>query len=151
MYKEHLGGQTAPAHLFWVPYPSISLLLFPKPIWWDLKQSPTKQNQVWGHGPGPPLDSPFLNGAFEPRPPPGKVESLCSCVLCLVAQLCLTLCNPMTLSLSGSSVHGIFQARILEWVAMSSSRGSSQPMDWTQVSCIAGGFFISWTTREAKV
>ena len=43
----------------------------------------------------------------------------------------------------------ILQARILEWVAMPSSRGSSQPRDWTQVSCIAGGFFTVWATREA--
>ena len=45
---------------------------------------------------------------------------------------------------------GIFQARILEWVAMPSSRGSSPPRDWTQVSCIAGSFFTIWTTREAQ-
>ena len=44
---------------------------------------------------------------------------------------------------------GIFQARILEWVAMPSPRGSSQPRDWTQVSWIAGRFFTIWTTREA--
>ena len=46
-------------------------------------------------------------------------------------------------------VHGIYQARILEWVAFSFSRGSSQPRDRTQVSHIAGGFFASWATREA--
>ena len=51
-------------------------------------------------------------------------------------------------SLPGSSVHGILQARILEWVAMPSSRGSSQPRDWTWISCIAGRFFIMWATRE---
>ena len=47
-------------------------------------------------------------------------------------------------------VHGILQARILEWVAFPFSRGSSQPRDWTQVSHIAGGFFTSWATREAQ-
>ena len=47
------------------------------------------------------------------------------------------------------TVHGILQARILEWVAIPFSRGSSQPRDWTQVTCIAGGFFTSWATREA--
>ena len=52
-------------------------------------------------------------------------------------------------SLPGFSVHEIFQAKILEWVAMPSSRGSSQSGDWTQVSRIAGGFFIGWATREA--
>ena len=54
---------------------------------------------------------------------------LCCAVLCLAAQLCLTLCDPMDRSSPGSSVHVIFQARILEWVAMPSSRGSSQPRD----------------------
>ena len=46
------------------------------------------------------------------------------------------------------TVHGILQAVILEWVAVPSSRGSSQPRDWTQVPCIAGGFFTNWATRE---
>jgi len=59
----------------------------------------------------------------------------------LVAQLNLTLYNPMDYSPPGSSVHGILQARILEWVAMPFSRGSSQPRDQTQVSFITGGFF----------
>ena len=56
-------------------------------------------------------------------------------------QSCLTLCDPMDCSLSGFSVHGIFQARILEWVAIPFSRGSSQPRDQTQVSCISGECF----------
>ena len=56
----------------------------------------------------------------------------------LVAKSCLTLCSPMDCSLPGSSVHGILQARIPEWVAISFSRGSSQFRDQTQVSCIAG-------------
>ena len=55
----------------------------------------------------------------------------------------------MDCSLPGSSVLGILQARILEWVAMPSSRGSSQPRDQTQVSHIAGRFFTVWDTREA--
>ena len=58
-------------------------------------------------------------------------------------------CNPMDCSPPGSSVHGIFQARILEWVAISSSRGSSQPRDRTWVSCIEDRFFTMWPTREA--
>ena len=58
-----------------------------------------------------------------------------------VAQSCLTLCDTMDCSLSGSSVHGILHARILEWVAIPFSRGSSQPRDWTQVSWIASRFF----------
>ena len=62
-------------------------------------------------------------------------------VLCLVAQSCPTLCDSMNCSLPGSSVHGILQARTLEWDAMPSSSGSSQPRDRTQVFCIAGRFF----------
>ena len=66
-----------------------------------------------------------------------------------VAQLCPALCNPMNCSPLGSSVHGILQARILEWVAIPFSRGSSWPRDWTCVSCNSGRFFTIWATREA--
>ena len=68
----------------------------------------------------------------------------------LVAQSCPTLCDPMDCSPPGSSVHGILQARILEWVAISFSRRSSQPRDWTQVSCTARRFFTIWITRKTK-
>ena len=57
-----------------------------------------------------------------------------------------TLCDPMDFT-----VHGILQARMLEWVAVPFSKGSSQPRDRTLVSRIAGGFFTSWATREAHV
>ena len=67
----------------------------------------------------------------------------------MVTQLCLTLCDPMDCSPPGSSVPGILQARLLERVAIPFSRRSSQPRDRTQVSCIAGRFFIAWATREA--
>ena len=62
----------------------------------------------------------------------------------LVTQSCLTLCDPMDCSLPGSSVYGILQARILEWVAILFSRGHFWPRDWTWVSCIAGRFFTIW-------
>ena len=62
-----------------------------------------------------------------------------------IDQSCLTLCDPMD-----HTVHGILQARILEKVALPFSRRSSQPRDWTQVSCIAGGFFTSWVTGKPK-
>ena len=65
-----------------------------------------------------------------------------------VAQLRPTLCDPMDYSLPGS-IHEIFQARILQWVAISFSRGSSQPRDRTRVSRIAGRRFTVWATREA--
>ena len=59
-------------------------------------------------------------------------------------------CDPMDCSLPGSSVPGILQGRILEWVAMPSSRGSSKPRVRTEVSHIAGGFFTIWATKEAQ-
>ena len=70
-------------------------------------------------------------------------------VVVLVAQSCPTLCDPMNCSPPGSSVHEPFQARILEWVAISFSRGSSQPRDQTRISCTAGRFFSDWAIREA--
>ena len=68
------------------------------------------------------------------------------CVLLPAAkslQSCLTLCNPIDGSPPGSPIPGILQARTLEWVAISFSRGSSRPRDRTQVSCIAGRFLLS--------
>ena len=62
-----------------------------------------------------------------------------------VVQSCLTLYDPLDYT-----VHGSLQARILEWVAVPFSRGSSQPRDQTQVSHIAGGYFTNWATREAQ-
>ena len=65
-----------------------------------------------------------------------------------VAQSCLTLCDPMDCSWPGSSHHGILQARILEWVAISFSRGSSWSRDQTQVPRIVDGSFTIWATSE---
>ena len=86
----------------------------------------------------------------EMAPESGKVvpifmSVLCVCVLNRFSHVWL--CNPLDCSPPGSSVHGILQARILEWVAVPSSRGSSQPRNWTQVSWIAGRFFTSWATK----
>ena len=67
-----------------------------------------------------------------------------------VPQSCPTLCDTMDCSLPGSSIPGILQAGILEWVAMSFSRRSSQPRDRTWVSHIAGRRFAIWATREVK-
>ena len=66
---------------------------------------------------------------------------------CLVTKLCLNLLHPHGCSPPGSSVHGISQARILEWVAIS-SRGSWQLGNWTCISLLAGEFFCHWATRE---
>ena len=75
--------------------------------------------------------------------------SVCYALLCLVSQSCLTLCDTMDLQAPLSM--GILQARILEWVAMPSSRGSSRPRDQSQVSLTEGGFFTSWANREAPL
>ena len=79
------------------------------------------------------------------------ITSFLLCYMCeyLVTQSCPTVCDPVDSNLPGFSIHGILQARILEWVAMPSSKGSSQPRDGTQVSCVAGRFFTFWVTREA--
>ena len=87
-------------------------------------------------GPCPPLPG-LWGDSKKPLPRSG---------CCLVAQSCLTLCDPVDYSLPVSSVHGISQARILEWVAISFSRESSQPKDQickTCVSCLAGGFLTT--------
>ena len=92
-----------------------------------------------------------VRGAFK-----NMVSSLTVCVL--AAQSCSTLCDPMDYYSPGPSVHKILQATILEWVTISFSRGSSQPRNGTQISCIAGRFFFFffagrfftiWATREA--
>ena len=73
---------------------------------------------------------------------------------CMHDQSCPILCEPMDCSPPGSSVHGILQARILEWVAISSSKGSSWSRDWTRVSCascIGRQVLYHWATREAQV
>ena len=69
----------------------------------------------------------------------------------LITQSCLILCDPMDCSPSGSSVHGILWARILEWVTIPFSREYSQPRDWTQIYCIAGGFFTIWAIRDEVI
>ena len=71
--------------------------------------------------------------------------------LCLVTQLCPILCDPMDCKACQAPLSMVvLQTRILEWVAMPSSRASSQHRDWTQVSLIAGRFFTIWATREAQ-
>ena len=72
----------------------------------------------------------------------------CFCVCVLVTQSCPTLCDPMDCSSLGSAVHTVLQARILEWIAIPLSRGSSQPRYRTPVSSFASKFFTLWATRE---
>ena len=87
----------------------------------------------------------------------GTTKLVCVCV-CVCARAHVRMlsssvmsdsCDPIDCSLPDSSVHGILQARTLEWVAIPFSRGSSWPRDQTWFSCIAGRFFTIWATREA--
>ena len=111
----------------------------------DMRAAPTLAVQLWAcHYPS--LDLSFPLCAIR--------IGLCGLhvVVCLVAQSCPTLCNPLACSRLDCSVHGIFQARILEWVAISSSRESSwlrDPSHVSCVSCIAGRFFTCWAFGEA--
>ena len=72
-----------------------------------------------------------------------------ACVWAQLLQLFPAVCNLMDCSQPGSAVHGILQARILEWITVSFSRGSSPLREWTCISCIAGRFFTHWATWDA--
>ena len=98
-------------------------------------QEPSLDNKISKHG--------FIFSYF-----PQKIHVIYCCGL--VAKSCLTLCDPMDCGLPDSSVHGISQARILEWVAISFSRGPGDwtHMDWTHISCIDRQIIYSWPTRE---
>ena len=105
------------------------------------------------HSPHHPLPVPYNSNGAKIRQILGHILALLILavrpwgtqkVKVLVVQSCPTLCNPMDCNPPGSSVHGILQARILEWVAISFSRRSS----WPRVSCIACIFFIIWGTRD---
>ena len=88
-------------------------------------------------------------GSFTKLKPYVRARArVCVCVCVCVVQSCLTLCDLTDCSLPGSSVQGILQARILEWVVIPFSRGSSRPRDWARVSCTAGTLY-HWATGEA--
>ena len=87
------------------------------------------------------LTSPALQEGSLPLAPPGKPKVK-------VTQSCQTVFNPMNCSPPGSSICGILQATILEWVAIPFFRGSSQPRDWIWVYCIAGRFITVWATSK---
>ena len=114
------------------------------PFWWECKLVQSLWRTVWGFLTKLKIELPYdptilLLGVYLRQTviwKDTKVE---------VVQSCPTLCDPLDYR-----VHGILQARILEWVAFPFSRGSSWPRDQTQVFHIAGGFFTSWATREAQ-
>ena len=104
--------------------------------WWAHEQ-PVPKGPTSGHEASSPGCRLWCRGLYrESQPSIMKAESESE-----VTQSCLTLCDPMDCSLPSSSVHGIFQARTLEWVAISFSRGSFQPRDRTQISHTAGRRF----------
>ena len=145
----------------WVPLPYFSLPLCPFPIKslalsahvspWMIHFRVLDKSPLSGPGRGPPSCSNIIFNMLMTQ----GIYIIMSTILNInewvseVAQSCPTLCDPMDCSIPGSSVHGIFQAKVLEWVAISFSRGSSWPRDWTLVSHIAGRRFTVWATREA--
>ena len=82
---------------------------------------------------------------------PSVCVCVCVCVCVLVAQSCPTLCEAMDCSSWNSSVHGILQARILEWVAIPFSRWYPWSRGWTRISCITRSLFTVWASREACI
>ena len=107
-------------------FPSAPLCL-PQGAWF-----PRAQTLQWarsGLDQMPPSGHDVKATFFSSRGTPGNRQVFPDTEWVVVAQLCLTLCNPVDWSLPGSSVHGILQARILEWVAISFTWGSSQPRD----------------------
>ena len=119
---------------------SNSLFTFPYFVtpWTVAHQAPLSmgfsRQEYWS---GLPFPSPFPYFTFV------QMKSHCLYLVLCCLQSCLTFCDPMDCNPPGSSVHGISQARILEWVTISFSRGSSQLRDQTHVSCLAGGFLTT--------
>ena len=120
--KKDWKGQDFPQHLFNNPS---KLRRGGEPLWWRILSSSIPHSYLA-----------WVAGRIVPGCHP--TTHLPSSPCCLVSKLCPTLCNPMDHSPPGSSVHRISQARILEWVAISSFVGSSPPRDLTRISCLAG-------------
>ena len=132
---------------------TVQSMEFSRPGYWSGVGS---LSLLQGDLPNPGIEprSPILQAYSLPAEPQGKPKYKYYNIyliqayihMCVCAQLfhsCPTLCDPMDFRLPGSSLHGIFPARILEWVAMPSSRGSSWPSDQICVSCIASRFFTA--------
>ena len=135
---QHCCHSFAQSHLTLQPH-SPQQARFPRPTLSPrvcLNSCPLSQCAIQ---PSHPLPPPFPSSLY--------LSQLQGTIYSEVAQSCPTLCDPMDCSLSGSSVHGIFQAIVLEWIAISFSRGSSQPRDRTRVSRIVDTCFTVWATR----
>ena len=157
-----------PVYFKWGSWGSEKWTLWVKPLALSLAASMLTGKQVMGGKGSSSLAFACLPYQIVAASPPGRSDSLqwqefkkgrSSFLLVeetsvhiflkvLVAQSCLTLSDPMDCSLPGSSVHGILQARILEWITIPFSRVSSWPRDQPAVSCTAGRFFTVWAKRE---
>ena len=118
------------------------------------KRKKTKEKQNYYVGQKVPLDVFFFMTSYRKPLTDFFGQPSIRLHVCSVAQSCLTLCDPMDSSLPASSVHRILQARILEWVAVPFSRGSSWPRNQTQILCIncTGRLILyHWATREANI
>ena len=141
--------------IWWKIYRSLSHVQLFATLWTVAHQSPPsmgfsrQEYRSWLPFPSPgdlpdsgiEPRSPALQADALTSKPPGKPKVKWSYSV-------VTLCDPMDCSLPGSSVHGIFQAIVLEWIAISFSRASSRPRDRTQVSHIVDRHFTIWATRE---
>ena len=141
--------------LLWSPwtvaYQAPLSMGFPRPEYWNGLPFPPP-----GDLPDPKMEltspvTPELAGGFFTTEPTGKPSLCFSQSVSSVTQSCPTLCDPTDCSLPTSSVHGISQARTLEWVVISVSRGSSQPRDQTQVSCLGRQILYHWASRETHI
>ena len=121
---------------WWTPHPLFTDLAS---NWKETKPVNPKGNQHW-----------IFIGRTDAEAEAPILWPLDSVRFSSIAQLCPTLCDPMDCSLPGSLVHGIFQAWILEWVAIAFSRESSWPGDQTGVPRTADRLFTVWATREGK-
>ena len=148
LFKYMLLQSLSPVWLFCDPMDAVChaplSVGFPRQELWSGLQFPSPGDRP---DPGTEPPSPALAGGFFTAEPPGKPFTMYESES-EVTQSCPTLWDPMGCSLPGSSVHGIFQARVLEWVAISFSKGSSQPRDRTQVSRTAGRHFYWLSYRE---
>ena len=114
--------------------------LHPSPGWHHLCLCPGQSQSSW-----------YFSASWVALPDTATpCVCVCVCVCVWTVQSCPTLCDSMDRSPPSSSVHGLFQASILEWVAIPFSRRSSPPRDRTCISCIASRFLTIWATREAQ-
>ena len=138
--NKNMLGSTHSTFFFFFFY-----LLDPSSPTKDQTCAPPSALEAWSLNPWTARE---VRGSTHSRGTSSALKTTFILCTCSVAQSCPTLCDPMDCSPQGSSVHGISQARILEWTANSYSRGSSWPRDWIQVSCTDRRVFVFFLTTE---